>query len=511
MAGTVDIKGVEILSTGTWNGVPFSRRDLDDIVTAFNETRDSLPVTIRLGHDARQAFARALFGSLGTKAADAAAKDANGWPAFGEPSRLYLSGDKLMADLSGVPDALAKWIKDKRYRTRSGGLRYNRTVGGKVYRWMLDHIALLGSDTPAVDGLADIGLSAESAATADVLRAWPGEASLDADADGRLLEFSYSATDADGLVTMGDAQAEAATALDGLLTALSAAMDEHAPLVYGRKGAPMVRQLFAAFLAKLRDSARADLPLSDQGGQMDTTMTLPGVRAMLNLSDTDPAIRVVEALNALDDDGAARLVNLADGMAFESAEQLVGWLAGALAIAPGDLAGIASKVMELMGGDAPELPDGAPAEPGAMPPAEGADMSDKTTLATAGDNELAARVVELSTRNVDLAARVVALETAANKSNAEAKVEADARRLGLALPKPVADTLVELACAGNTTAYEAIIANVRSVPAADKGAGTAGDVVELSAMERDFAKMMGVTPEQVIAQKRANASRGGND
>ncbi len=180
---TVDIQGVEVLSVGTWNGVPISRRDLEDMVAAFDATTDRLPVSIRLGHDARQAFAKALFGA---RAGTAAAKDENGWPALGWARRLYLHGDLLLADLTGVPVRLATWIKEKRYRTRSGGLRFNRSVGGTVYRWMLDHIALLGADTPAVDGLADIGLA-------------------DTDVD-RLVELPYEATDTDGWLTLGDGE-----------------------------------------------------------------------------------------------------------------------------------------------------------------------------------------------------------------------------------------------------------------------------------------------------------------
>ncbi len=115
--------------------------------------------------------------------------DENGWPALGWARRLYLHGDLLLADLTGVPVRLATWIKEKRYRTRSGGLRFNRTVGGTVYRWMLDHIALLGADTPAVDGLADIGLA-------------------DTDVD-RLVELHYEATDTDGWLTLGDGEPDA--------------------------------------------------------------------------------------------------------------------------------------------------------------------------------------------------------------------------------------------------------------------------------------------------------------
>ena len=148
---------------------------------------DALPVNIRLGHDARQAFAKALFGA---RAGTAAAKDENGWPALGWARRLYLHGDLLLADLTGVPVRLAdldqgEAVPDPLRAASASTAR----VGGTVYRWMLDHIALLGADTPAVDGLADIGLA-------------------DTDVD-RLVELHYEATDADGWLTLGDGEPDA--------------------------------------------------------------------------------------------------------------------------------------------------------------------------------------------------------------------------------------------------------------------------------------------------------------
>lgn len=483
-AKTVDIKGVEILRVGEWNGVPFAREDLASMAEAFNETSAALPVDLRLGHDARQAFARAVFGAQGAKTADAAAADEFGWPALGWVSNLRLSGDKLIGDLASVPERVAEWIKSGRYRTRSGGIMFNahvkvnKRVGEKVYRWLLDHLALLGADTPAVPGLADIGLSD----------------------DGQEQEIVIFADGAAG----GES---AQSALDRLVAALSAAMDEHTPLVYGRKGAPMVRQLFAAFLAKLRESARSDLPLHDQGGQGMARMTLADVRALVNLADGDPPIRVVEALNALDDEGAARLLNLADGMAFDSAETLVGWLAGALGVSPGDLGAIAAKVVELMGGEAPEMPAG-PADAGAMPPEGGTPMHDKTKPAAPapGTVELSAQVVELSAAAVRMAEEIKELRAASSRAAAEKKVAADAAARGLSLPKPVHDALVNMAAAGDTSVYDAIIANVKGVPTEDKGSSRPHALaeIELSATEIKIASEAGVKLDDYRRQKALN-------
>lgn len=483
-AKTVDIKDVELLRVGEFNGVPFAREDLAGMVEAFNETSNALPVDLRLGHDARQAFARAVFGAQGDKTADDAAADEFGWPALGWLSALRLSGDKLVGDLTGVPERVAEWIKGGRYRTRSSGLLFNahvkvnKRVGEKVYRWLIDHLALLGADTPAVSGLADIGL-------AD---------------DGREREIVIFA---DG----GAGGESAQTALDRLVAALSAAMDEHTPLVYGRRGAPMVRQLFAAFLAKLRESARSDLPLSDQGGQGMTIPNGADLRALVNLAADDPPIRVVEALNALDDNGAVRLLTFAAGLGLKTADELALYLSITLGVPRGDFDGVAAKVAELMGGDAPEMPAG-PADTGATPPDGGTPMHEtkKPAAPAPGTVELSAQMVQLSAAAVKMAEEIKELRAANGRAAAEKKVAADAAARGLSLPKPVHDALVNMAATGDTTVYDAIIANVKGVPTEDKGASKPHALaeIELSATEVKIATEAGVKLDDYRRQKALN-------
>ena len=472
VAGTVDIKGVQILHPGTFNGVPLSRRDLDEMVTAFDATSDALPVGVRLGHDARQAFAKAMFGD-GQAAADAA-EDAQGWPVTGWVDRLYMSGDTLTADLTGVPVKLAEWIKGKLYRTRSGGLRYNRTVGGQVYRWMLDHLAILGADTPAVDGLADIGLSTL--------------------APGGMVTLSYQATDTDGLLTLGESPgqvtAEEETTLSRFVAAMRAMFDEHAPLLFKRTGSPRARTLFAAFLDDVGRVARADFEtLSSKGA----TMNLTDIRAALNLAADADNAATVAALAGADETQAGALVDLAAPMAFESADQLVGWLSGALGVGPGDLGGLAGKILELMGGAAPEVPaDGAPPEAGAAAPG-GMGMS------ASGNVDLSAQVVDLSAQVVSALTRVAELESANARAAAEAKVDADAKARGITLPVPVRTALVNLAAAGDTATYAAILPNVVGVPVTERGTSAGGGEGASLAQpaDTDLAMMvkMGYAPE----------------
>lgn len=128
---------------------------------------------------------------------------------------------------------------------------------------------------------------------------------------------------------------------------------------------------------------------------------------------------------------------------------------------------------------------------------------------TAPNLSVAPQVVELSAAVTQLTARTQQLEQELAMRDAKIKVEADARSRGLALPKPVFDTLVNLSLAGDRTAYDAILGNVRGVPVEEKGtAAVTEESIELSAMEIRFAQMHGVTPEQMKAQKLATAGVG---
>jgi len=51
-----DLDGVEIMRVGTWNDTTFTTADLDDMVSAFAETRKDLKPYLKLGHDDNQAL-----------------------------------------------------------------------------------------------------------------------------------------------------------------------------------------------------------------------------------------------------------------------------------------------------------------------------------------------------------------------------------------------------------------------------------------------------------------------
>lgn len=136
---TFDIKGVEIFSKGNWNGDNFTTEDLNKIVCAFNDTKDGIRPFLKLGHDEKQEILQ---------------KD--GLPAAGWIDRLYVVGDKLLADFSDIPKKIYDLILSKAYRKVSCEIFYNLTVNDRKYQYLLGAVALLGADTPGVMNLRDI-------------------------------------------------------------------------------------------------------------------------------------------------------------------------------------------------------------------------------------------------------------------------------------------------------------------------------------------------------------------
>jgi hypothetical protein len=143
---TVDIPNVEILSVGSWHGqgcpssgCTFTTDDLDTIVASHAATAGSLRPPVKLGHDDDQKLLQA-----------------DGYPAAGWVTNLRRTGEKLIADLVGVPKKIAELMDAGAYRTRSVELDGNIDVGGTTYSILLTGLALLGADLPAVTSLADI-------------------------------------------------------------------------------------------------------------------------------------------------------------------------------------------------------------------------------------------------------------------------------------------------------------------------------------------------------------------
>jgi len=136
---TKSIKGIEIFSVGNWNDTEITQTDLQAMVGAFEEHKEGLRPYLKLGHDKKQKLIQD-----------------DGMPAVGWVERLYVSGQKLLADFSDIPKKIYDLIIAKAYRKVSSEVFFNIKIGEKQYPKMLAGVALLGADTPGVMNLKDI-------------------------------------------------------------------------------------------------------------------------------------------------------------------------------------------------------------------------------------------------------------------------------------------------------------------------------------------------------------------
>lgn len=136
---TYSINGVEIFSVGKWNGDDYTMDDLNSMVESFMETKVGLRPFIKLGHDEKQTLIQS-----------------DGLPSAGWIDKIYIRGEKLVADFIDIPKKVYDLIESKAYRKVSSEIFWNLNIGGKIYKRVLAAVALLGSDTPGVMNLNDI-------------------------------------------------------------------------------------------------------------------------------------------------------------------------------------------------------------------------------------------------------------------------------------------------------------------------------------------------------------------
>jgi hypothetical protein len=128
----------EAFAPGTWNGMSFTRSDVQEIAYNFATLEPFHKVPLKFGHNDDQPVT-------------------DGQPALGWVTKAWVDqNDKLMLRAENVPDVVKKAIKRKLYRKVSVELDINVTHKGKKYRYVLSGVALLGADIPAVNTLADL-------------------------------------------------------------------------------------------------------------------------------------------------------------------------------------------------------------------------------------------------------------------------------------------------------------------------------------------------------------------
>lgn len=129
---------VEVFAIGRWNGLDFTKEDLNSMAIAFNSLKEVHKVPLKMGHNNDQPFT-------------------DGQPALGWVDDVWVSNDnKLMARFVDVPDLVFNAMKSKLYRHVSVELDMGVEHKGNYYPWVLSGVALLGADIPAVNTLADL-------------------------------------------------------------------------------------------------------------------------------------------------------------------------------------------------------------------------------------------------------------------------------------------------------------------------------------------------------------------
>jgi hypothetical protein len=137
----VELKGQEIFAEGTWNGLVFSESDVDDIIRSFDLLGLSGHIPLKMGHE-------------GPDARD----DPESQFALGWVKRVYREGKKLLADME-VPEKVANWIREGFLKFVSVELLRDVKADTREIPWVLDAVALLGSDQPAVGILKSLTLA----------------------------------------------------------------------------------------------------------------------------------------------------------------------------------------------------------------------------------------------------------------------------------------------------------------------------------------------------------------
>jgi hypothetical protein len=136
----MDLKNAEILAVGTWEGsqvVTFDESTLDDMVRAFAALNQAGRVPLKLGHNAEQSVT-------------------DGHPALGWVQRVWRDGQRLLADFTDIPTIVYEAIRKGLYKFVSSEVLLDSKVGGESFAAVLDAVALLGADIPAVSNLKDL-------------------------------------------------------------------------------------------------------------------------------------------------------------------------------------------------------------------------------------------------------------------------------------------------------------------------------------------------------------------
>lgn len=199
------VKGVEIFSTGLWNGKQITDKDLDAIVESFSKIGGVMKPHLKLGHNEKQPLLESA-----------------GLPAAGWVENVRKVGGKLVADFVDIPRQIFQLIKNKAYRKVSCEIYNDIDIEGQRYPKLLGAVALLGAETPGVMNLKDILSQYNLTSKFKMVQTFTGENSIDI-IDLDINEHSES--EMDEVQKQLDAALEQNKALQGQIDAFNAKME----------------------------------------------------------------------------------------------------------------------------------------------------------------------------------------------------------------------------------------------------------------------------------------------
>ncbi len=135
---------VEIFAVGKWNGISITEKVIDNMILNFSALSSIHTPPLKFGHNEKQPI-QAQDGQM------ALGWIKNIWKAVGKEGV-----PTLFAKFTDVPNIVYEIVKSKRYKEVSIELLYDVIHNGVKYNYVLDAVALLGADKPAVNILADM-------------------------------------------------------------------------------------------------------------------------------------------------------------------------------------------------------------------------------------------------------------------------------------------------------------------------------------------------------------------
>jgi len=135
----VKIPNVELAAVGDWPTEKgwgrFTHDDLESMATHASRTESGFSPRIKLGH-----------GASGIGAV----------PAYGRVENVRVEGDKLIGDLTHVPEPLASVMPSALPGRSIEAVRGRKAQDGSTIPMVMTALALLGVEEPAIDSLADL-------------------------------------------------------------------------------------------------------------------------------------------------------------------------------------------------------------------------------------------------------------------------------------------------------------------------------------------------------------------